>query len=92
MENNIKRAVNTLEREAENVRGKMGEDIAESGRETWRELRERGRTLWNQTREQSEEAMKEAQAMVRRYPARTLGAALLAGAIVGFLIAYRSED
>jgi ElaB/YqjD/DUF883 family membrane-anchored ribosome-binding protein len=95
MENNMRKTANTLDKGADEMRNTVGDtaqDVLETGRDAWKDIRDRGRTVWKQTRQQSEEAMREAQNLVRKYPARSVGAALLAGALLGFLIAYSSED
>jgi len=91
MADNIRKATEALTEEAQSRLNDVAEEAIEKGRKTWKEVRERGGEVLEDARKRGGEAWEDAQKMVRKYPTRALGLALLAGVVFGAMILH-SDD
>jgi ElaB/YqjD/DUF883 family membrane-anchored ribosome-binding protein len=70
----------------------VAENTWEKGRESLKDLRERGEESIQEIREQGEAIWDDTQKLVRKYPGKAIGLALLVGTVVGAFISLRSSD
>jgi ElaB/YqjD/DUF883 family membrane-anchored ribosome-binding protein len=91
MADNIRKAAEVLGDEARSRIEDVTEEALDKGRKTWKDIRDRGEEVLDQARQRGGEAWEDAQKLVRKYPRRAVGLALLAGAVFGALIAH-SDD
>jgi ElaB/YqjD/DUF883 family membrane-anchored ribosome-binding protein len=60
---------------------KTTRDAAETAWDSLKDVRGQGEAAWEDT-----------QKLVRKYPGKAIGLALLAGTVIGALLAFRSDD
>lgn len=81
-------ASDTVNKELEKVRDRV-RTIAE---DTWEDVTERGEKALAQVRDRGEDLLEDAEKLVRKYPSKAIGIALLAGTIVGAFLAFSRKD
>jgi len=91
MTDNVRKAAEVLGEETRRRIEDVTDAALDKGRKTWKDIRDRGEEVIEQARERGGEAWEDAQKLVRKYPGRAVGIALLAGAVFGALIAH-SDD
>ena len=94
MENSRKMA-ETLTKDGDKALERVREvaDTAwEKGQETWKDLNNQGKEVMAEAQKSAEEAWEDAQALVQKHPGKTVGIALLIGAALGALLAFRKND
>jgi ElaB/YqjD/DUF883 family membrane-anchored ribosome-binding protein len=91
----IQKITETLSKDGDTAFGRAREvaDIAlEKGRETWKEMNAQGKEAISQAQKSAGEAWEDAQKLVQKHPGKAVGIALLVGAAVGALLAFRKND
>jgi len=98
MEHTPKKATEILsstERLGNEARDLMDSALDQS-RKTWKNVRKQGIDAWDTALESSQDAMQDAvtdtEKLVRKYPARALGVAFVAGALIAAYFLPRNKD
>ena len=92
---NIRKMSDTITKDGdgavEHVR-EIADTAWEKGRQAWKDLNVQGKEAMSGAQKSTEEAWEDAQKLVQKHPGKTVGIALLVGAAIGALLAYRSND
>jgi ElaB/YqjD/DUF883 family membrane-anchored ribosome-binding protein len=70
----------------------VADNAWEKGRQAWKDLSVQGKDAMAGAQKSTEEAWEDAQRLVQKHPGKTVGIALLVGAAIGALLAFRKKD
>lgn len=92
---NIQKMTGTITKDGEKAIERV-QDITDTawqkGRDTWNELSAQGKEAMAGAQKSAQDAWEDAQQLVQKYPAKSVGIALLVGAAIGALLAFRRND
>ena len=92
---NIHRSAESIGKDGNKVMDRVREvadSAIEKGRETWKELNAQGKEAVDGAQKSAEEAWEDARKLVQKHPGKAVGIALVVGAAVGALLAFRKND
>lgn len=92
---NMRKMTETLTKDGDKAMERVREvaDTAwKKGRETWKDLRGQGKEAMDGIQKNAEEAWEDTQELVQKHPGKSLGIALLVGAVIGALLTFRKND
>jgi ElaB/YqjD/DUF883 family membrane-anchored ribosome-binding protein len=92
---NVRKMADTITKDGDNALDRV-QDVTENawqrGREGWKDLSAQSKLALTGAQKNAEEAWEDAQQLVQKHPAKTVSIALLIGAAIGALLAFRKND
>lgn len=91
----IQKAAGTITKDGDKAMERVhevAETAWEKGRATWNDLSAQGKQAMAGAQKSAEDAWEDAQKLVQKHPGKSVGIALLVGAAVGALLAFRKSD
>jgi ElaB/YqjD/DUF883 family membrane-anchored ribosome-binding protein len=88
----IRKVTDALVDETREQLNDAAEETIQKGRKAWKDVRDRSQDLLDDAQRRGSEAWDDARHLVRKYPTRAIGFALLAGVLFGGMIFRRGSD